>query len=238
MGIVRTSGNDPFSMAWEEDYLNANAGTPADGTWYTCTDYSGKGRLFMVGMYTVTTQTGEVKITSDGDAHTLAKATVALINYMAAGLAAGYYNFPFSLEFKSSLKVEGRRDGDSNALTMWTSYGILSEEFKREIIPAGGTLPGRDYTYPMDVMVIWFQGSHGISNKIQFLPSPNVSLLYDPDGNPIGGECKEAKYIKTVKGPRVSWEKPKGSKDIVVIAEGKQYNIKTVDGVVTEAKEK
>ena len=42
------------SMTWEEDYLNANAGSPIDGTWYKVADYAGQGILMAVGIYGAT----------------------------------------------------------------------------------------------------------------------------------------------------------------------------------------
>jgi hypothetical protein len=144
----------------------------------------------------------------------LAKTNIDIIRAMLAQYNTGSYKINYSLEFKSSLKVEVRRDGDTNAIRCWASYGILSEEFKREVIPAGKELPNRNYTYPFDVMVVWFRGSHGVSNKVQFPSGYKIDLSFQGDGTPVG-DLKKAVFNTTVKSPyRENWV---GSNDSVTV---------------------
>jgi hypothetical protein len=136
-----------------------------------------------------------------------------------------------ALDFEASLKVEGRRDGDENIFYIQTTYGIYSEEFKRELITAGAALPDRSYTYPFDVMLIWFKGSHGVSNKVQFLPPPNVDITYDKDGTPTG-KYKEAAYDLTVNGPRAVWEQKNVTKTVPLIIDGVKYDAAIENGIL------
>lgn len=175
------------SMTWEEDYQDLNSGTIVDGTWYECTNYSGIGRLDIIAAwFDTTTNTGEIRMTLDSNAHIITKVPLAnvITKRFGSGDGASTVVWPLALEFQATLVIEGRRDGDTNDIEMWASYGILSEEFLREVIPANNVvldrngnprknLDGSYKTYPYDVMLVWFRGSHGVSNKVEH-PKPHV----------------------------------------------------------------
>jgi len=226
--------NSPMqSMTWEED---VKVQTPVDGTWYEITNYSGVGRLMQVGAYAAVTATAELRITTDGNAHILPKTTwitatgaVGAVEQMFRGGAAAYTGFNFNLEFTTTLVIEIRRDGDTNDLVGWASYGILSKEFKREIIPAGQPIPDRNgtprpKTYPFDLMLIWFQGSHGISNKIQFPCAADIDFGQ--------GKLLVPSFDLTVGNGRYKYAQSAESKTIQRIIDGKEYAIDIVKGVV------
>ena len=219
-------------MTWEEDYLNANAGSPVDGTWYEVTNYSGQGILMGVGQSNDTTQTGELRITADSNAHTIVKASLEIVRDMFTGTNNDDGHIPMCLEFNATLVVEIRRDGDTNALRGWAHYGILSEEYKREIIPAGDPLPMRDYTYPYDVMVIHFcekvvdgQPNGHLSSKIQF---PQSEII-----NVGAGQVQEVAFNTTVKGPRYDYAQSNftGTKQITV--EDEVFDLPITNGIIT-----
>ena len=225
--------NSPMkSMTWEEDYTDLNAGTIVSTTWYEGTSYAGVGRLMAVGVFFDTTlDTGEIRVTTDGNAHILLKTNMTSLLSMFNGVVTtNHLQFPFSLEFQTSLVVEGRRDGDTNDIELFSAYGILSKEFKREIIPAGQPVPDqagnpRPKTYPFDIMLVWFEGSSGISNKVEF-PKPEKLDLS------AGKLWKPAGFGLTVNGPRYTFEQSAETKTISQNINGKKYAIDVISGEV------
>lgn len=248
-----TVWNSPMqSMTWEEDHTNraaAGTGSPVDGTWYEITNYSGVGRLMAIGLYAITTETAELKITTDGNAHTILKGSLAASNAtysvsnMFVGDTAKTYSFPFSLEFISTLVIEYRRDGDTNDIAGWASYGILSEELKREIIPAGQPVPDRygnprPRVYDEDIMLVWFchgkdglGNPHGISNKVEHLPSKRVETSISSDGT-VTGKLKKAAYCLSVKGNRVTWSDTTEDTETVIAVDEEMYKVPIKNGQI------
>lgn len=118
------SGQTPLQP--EHDTLSQ---TPVDGTWYTITDYtSGQGELHFIAVQSNTLNTQELRITIDGDtAHTVDKAAFAILRYACQLDGAGTSNLgisiPWKLPFLTSLKVEVRKDGDTNDINAGVFYG-------------------------------------------------------------------------------------------------------------------
>jgi len=182
--------NSPMqSMTWEEDGVYQAAAAASHATEYTCTDYTGSGKLLSMGWY----QDGETAwdcyntITIDGNAHTWDGNVVNLLCGLAfcnSQTGGKSITVPLGLEFQTSLLVKFANDAaGAHILAGQTMYGILSEEYHREIILAGQPLPNRDYVYPFDVMLVHFcekvvggQPEGHRSNKIQFPQAEVVDI--------------------------------------------------------------
>ena len=217
-----------FSMTWEEDYLASFV--PVNGTWYDITNYSGSGRLIGIYLKTPASDTdAEVRITTDGNSHVLLKNTYYpawTTGFSTNGSAIGN-----GVEFDTSLVVSIRRDGSTNALIGFCQYAILSEEFKREIIPAGKFIPTKDdgvrhKVYPFDVMVVWFKGKHGISNKIQFPKNDEI----------IDNKLMKYSFNLSLNENRYIAVQSTESKIVKQILNDEVYNIEVENGIVDVSK--
>lgn len=97
---------------------NYENGAPTDTTWYTVTNYSGSGVLSCLQLYFPTTSTGEYSIAVDGGT-----ATVVTMNTLIPVTVIN--TIPMHVEFKTSLIVKIRRNGDTNGIGANTHYAIL-----------------------------------------------------------------------------------------------------------------
>lgn len=234
-----------LSMTLEHDFLNANGGTPVSGTWYEVTNYSGSGRVTAWGIDLDTTyNTGEVRITTDGNAYTISKTDLYNLLDLNGTGSSGEIIFSESLEFTETLVMEVRRDGDTNNIVAFMKYGILSEEWKREIIPANDPVPDKDgnprtVTYNDDVMLVWFckkvidgQPTGHISNKVVKLPKHKLSVS---SGNgTINGQVVVPAFNTTVNGERLSWSTSTDSSYDGIYSvkhNGESYSMTIEDGV-------
>lgn len=244
-----------MSMTYEEDYVNANGGTPVSTTWYPVSDYSGSGIISSISIYAPTTQTGEYRISTDGGStHSVAQ---SILETVRAGTGAtDFYTINVYIEFQTAFTFDIRRDGDTNAIHAWVNYAHLSDEFKREIIPAGQPIPNknaidgqsleyypsldesmyRPTTYDKDIMLVWFTGENGISNKIEWLPEEKVVVGYESDGTP-NGILKRPSYNLDLKKPRISWAKStKNTSKIISLLDGKDYEVSIKSGTLDSTK--
>lgn len=233
MPIRRSKGDRLLSTTWEEDFLNQ--AVTVSQTWYTVTSYSGMGILCgAAATFTTTPETGEARITIDGTAHDLTKNTAYLVTGYGG---ASSPSIGQGLQFQTSLLFAIRKDGDTNAALGWCEYGFLSEEFKREIIPAGEPIPDRDGnprpdTYPFDVMLVWFIGPYGISNKVEFPRGPTLEITYLPDGTPAG-VVKKGQFNLEVKGPRrIMVPDTSDSEHIIKLHDEKEYIVSCKNGIL------
>jgi hypothetical protein len=221
------------TMTYEEDFVDANAGAIVDGTWYEITNYSGAGLLFSLGfLFENTALTAEFRITTDGGTtHTVVKGTVNYLEQIFRHGAANSCGLATHIEFQNTLLIEVRRDGDTNDIDVLTQYSIMSEEFKREIILAGDPVPDRHgnprpKTYSHDIMLVWFRGKSGISNKVQF-PEPEVSLI-----DLTEEKLFDSSYNDTVGANRYSRVQSSFTGTKSVIVDGINYDVDIVNGVI------
>ncbi|HUU39754.1 MAG TPA: hypothetical protein VMW42_02310 [Desulfatiglandales bacterium] len=226
-------GNPIRSSSWEEDGLSQAAAAANRATLYTLTDYSGKGILIGLGYYNAISHSkGYIVITSDGNAHAWDADSVDLkCAEMFQGISAKYIRLQKFIEFKTSLMIQIANDEPTaQDIVGGSHYSIFSKEIRREIIPAGGALPGRDYTYDFDVMLVWFQGSYGISNKVQFLPASQMNISHDQEGYAVG-QLKQFRYNTEIGAPeRYILEDLKEDREEIVELDGQVYKIPLIQG--------
>lgn len=225
------------SMAPEEDGLMQSAAAANHATFYTATDYTGKGILVSLGLFhELNIAYLYPRVTSDGnsmiwDVDGISEALMRCYSVLYNASNLWYSAIPFHLEFKSSLKVEIANDyGSASSIGVQVFYSIMSKEFNREIINAGQPLPDRGYTYPFDVMVVWFTGEYGVSNKIQFPQEPKMSLHYDNDGF-LQGQLRTAVFNNDVKAQsRYIWEDLPDDKVQAIRIDDVVYNVPLIKG--------
>lgn len=194
---------------YTEDSFQDNAA--ATSTWFTVTDYSGAGVVWEIGGRVNVGGEGSIyldlEITTDGnvsvhDLTTNPTSNRILVNY--DGFNADGARIRTNMGFDDNFKFRiGHTQGAPLLLNGIAIYGIYSEEFKREIIPAGEVIPvpkGRKprpeggNTYPVDTMLVWYTGKRGIANKVVQLPPPKVHMRYDYKRNKFFGELKKYEF--------------------------------------------
>ena len=230
----------PRSMKYEEDGFYQASST--SGSWYTVTDYTGPGVLFQVGIYEeADVEKCRLRMTLSG----LTAVTWQIDNYEgyihSNVISDSYAAITGAWEF-FAVKAEVRQDsGVAHDLAGQTHYGIFSEEKERRIIPAGDPLPDRDYTYPFDVMAVFFKSDlrEEWSSKIEFLPNPGMKIFYAPDGTPLGnwkkalfGPAGIAGKDYAINQPRKVWIDDPRDGEIVVEINGQKYKAPVKGGVL------
>ena len=76
--------------------------------------------------------------------------------------------------------------------------------------------------FPFDVMVVWFKGNHGISNKIHF---PQPEQIKD-------GILMKSSFNEKLNDKRYNYTKVKESKIIKKLIGSKEYDIEVENGIV------
>lgn len=228
------------SMKWEEDAIKQVAAAAARDTYYTLTDYTGKGILTQLGLYVPIAAYLSLmgaKITSDGNLHTFGDYSAINEIYYCymRGFEYSMLGFSMHLEFTTSLKIEiANGNASTRDLSGVSSYSILSAEIEREILSANSKLPDRDYVYNQDVMCVHITGN---ASKLVFKSSPQVSLTIDSNGNVSGQLMKQEFGNPGVRGEdytdgdsRMIWIPDYSDTTAVIDVDGLQYKVPLVKG--------
>lgn len=187
------------SMKVEQDAVYQTSAPAAHATLYTVTDCTGAGILSVVAEYNSGGAANNyVTIAIDGGTTEVmnANAETNLTTLISLGVVnSGWWHF--AAEFNASLLVKMANNHGATAynLTGLCLYQHLSNEVKREIIPAGEPLPNRDYTYPFDVLVVHYATG---GTSIKFLSSEQVKTWTDPDGTVRGQLVKPAYNLEAL----------------------------------------
>lgn len=170
------------SMKVEIDKMSQASAAADHATLYTVADYSGAGILTLIGQRVATG--GGICAYIEA---TLDNGTAETSEFQTTGTHTTIARVPegvvlnFNAEFSSALKVRIANNHATNAYNIHglVTYQHLSEEIRREIIEANQPLPNRDYTYPFDVLVVYYATG---GSSIKFLSSAQLITSFDSQG--------------------------------------------------------
>jgi len=202
-------------------YDDAYQAALGNGVAITVVNYSsGAGRLFYMswgGANSDWEKNPGVNVDGGGE-------DVADLDGAAADLIDSPINF--SLEFTSSLvlKLYNDQGGASNTGAV-AFYGILSDELERFIVPAGASLPDRDYTEPTDVLCIMIDS--GKSNPASRLVYP-INQKIDTQAE----ETQDSEFLTDINGPTRQYMKNTFTGIEQIIIDGVYYDLTVNNGVI------